>query len=315
MLTLSNQIIDTNIEQKDLQCLICYIAEWPSKNMFKNVTQTILDYHEGYSYISNHLPFMHDIVLHAHDLKSSSKSFHRGCNTDDYIIYNLIIDRNTYQITLSIVGSNSIYNHQKINYIFNKTELDLNNLEYIQISAGLHTVPIRNLIIQHQPIEQFHPSIDMDFIKTNMTSLSLFTTDKSILKQNEEEFSTKKVFNPCLDSIHCLLQYADTKEGKEHIEQYTHPSCRFSKLCRRKLVEPHLVHIPHLVPMCQNNDKCQQLGEPLHRAQFRHSKLPDYLIPCRYQQTCKTKTVEHKIKYSHGETIPLPTFKGSFNYQ
>ncbi|CAF1187562.1 unnamed protein product [Rotaria sp. Silwood1] len=58
--------------------------------------------------------------------------------------------------------------------------------------------------------------------------------------------------------------------------------------------------------MCQYNNKCQQLDEPLHRAQFCHSNLPDYLVPCRYQQNCKTIKVEHRIKYSHREKISLP---------
>jgi hypothetical protein len=307
MLTLTNQIIDTNsFEQNNLQCLTCYIAKWPLNNTIKTTISITPDYREGYSYIGNHHPIKHYFIIDDLKFKSSSNTFHRGCNVDDYMMYNLIIDRNTNQVTLSIVGSNSIYNQQKITYTFNQTELDLNNLEFIQLSAGLQTVPIRNLVIKHQPIQRFHPSIDTDFIETKITS---YTTEKPIVKQYQEELSSKP---PCLDSIHCLLQYAETKEGKEHIEQYSHP-CRFSELCHRKSVEPHLVHIPHLVPMCQNDDKCSQLGEPFHRAQFRHSKLPDYLIPCKHQQQCKTKTIEHRKKYSHGETIPLPSLKGSFN--
>jgi hypothetical protein len=283
MLTLSNRMIDTNFEN-DLQCLTCYIAKWPSNNTIEITTPIVPNYSEGYSYIGNHHPIKHHFIIDDLKFKSSSKTFHRGCNTDDYIMYNLIIDRNTNQVTLGIVGSNSIYNHQKIIYRFNQTELNLNNLEFIQLSAGLQTVPIRNLIIRHQPIEQFHPPIDMDLI-------------------NQEEVSARK---PCHDSIHCLLQYAETKEGKEHNEQYSHP-CRFSELCYKKSVEPHLVHIPHPVLMCPHDSKCSQLGEPLHRAQFRHSQLPDYLIPCRYQKQCKTKTIDHLKKYSHGETIPLPS--------
>jgi hypothetical protein len=298
MLALTNRMIDTNLEQNNLQCLTCYIARWPSNNTMKTTTPIVPNYFEGYSYIGNHHPIKHYFIIDDLKFKSSSNAFHRGCNTDDYMMYNLIIDRNTNQVTLSIVGSNSIYNHQKIIYRFNQTELDLNNLEFIQLSAGLQTVPIRNLIIRHQPIEQFHPSIDMDFIKTKTTSL-----EKPIVKKYQEEISSRK---PCLDSIHCLLQYAETKEGKEHNEQYSHP-CRFSELCYKKSVEPHLVHIPHPVLMCPHDSKCSQLGEPLHRAQFRHSQLPDYLIPCRYQKQCKTKTIDHLKKYSHGETIPLPS--------
>ncbi|CAF0995448.1 unnamed protein product, partial [Rotaria sordida] len=298
MLTLTDQIIDTKIEQKDLQCLTCYIAPWPSKNIVRNTTQSMPEYHEDYSYISNHHPEMHDIILHDKDFKASSNSFHRGSNIDDFIIYNLILDRTTNQVTLAIVGPNCLYSHHKLSYTFNKTELDLNNLEFIQISSGSHTVPIRNLIIRHAPIEQLHPLIDFDFIKTNFTSSGI-STGMSIV-------DSKKLSNLCPNSIHCLLLYSDSEEGRKHNSQYTH-LCHFSEKCRNKAIEPHLIHLPHKIPMCQYNNQCQQLADSIHRAQFRHSNLPDYLVPCRYQQNCRTKTPEHRIKYSHGENIPLPS--------
>jgi hypothetical protein len=44
----------------------------------------------------------------------------------------------------------------------------------------------------------------------------------------------------------------------------------------------------------------------VHRAQYRHSELSDYLVPCRNQRDCPCKTNEHRIMYSHGEQVPLP---------
>ncbi|CAF5062388.1 unnamed protein product [Rotaria sp. Silwood1] len=49
---------------------------------------------------------------------------------------------------------------------------------------------------------------------------------------------------------------------------------------------------------------CSQLIDPVHRAQYRHSNLPDYLIPCRYQDNCYEKSPSHRKKYFHGETLP-----------
>lgn len=308
MLTLTNQLIDiSTMDQPDLQCLTCYIHKWSSNNIRKKTTQAIYDYREGSTYISNNHPRRHYYIMDDHKFKASSDSFHRGCNVDDFITYCLHIDRTAKTVALSICRSNSIYNHQKITCVFDSTELNLNKLEFIQISAGLQTVAVRNLMIRHEPVKQFHPTIDTDYIKTQ-TSLDVVIEQT----KTKPKAQLKNPSNLCTNSIHCLLQYAETKEGKEHNDQYTHP-CRFSEKCRQKYREPHLVHIPHTVPNCDQDTKCSQLADPLHRAQYRHSNLPDYLVPCKYQQGCKTKTAEHRIKYSHGEKIPLPSFEDVTN--
>ncbi|CAF4581387.1 unnamed protein product, partial [Rotaria sp. Silwood2] len=36
--------------------------------------------------------------------------------------------------------------------------------------------------------------------------------------------------------------------------------------------------------MCDNDEKCEELIDLFHRAAFRHSKLSDYLVPCRDQR-------------------------------
>ncbi|CAF4877947.1 unnamed protein product, partial [Rotaria socialis] len=64
---------------------------------------------------------------------------------------------------------------------------------------------------------------------------------------------------------------------------------------------------PWAVPKCKYNTTCNKRGDPIHRAQYRHSDLSDYLVPCRNQQSCVYKNeTDHKIKYSHGERVPLP---------
>ena len=73
------------------------------------------------------------------------------------------MNHKTGEVTLGHAGPNSISNHQKIEYQFNKSHLDLSKLDFIHLSAGSQDVPIRNLTIQFQPIPDLHPSFDKDF--------------------------------------------------------------------------------------------------------------------------------------------------------
>ncbi|CAF2937552.1 unnamed protein product, partial [Rotaria sp. Silwood2] len=94
MLTLSNKSVDLKDKQSNLACLICYIAEKPTK-------QADDTYRESCSYITCGLPYHHDkIVNHRSDMKAMSSSFHRGCNTDDFIIYCLEIKPQTGKVIL-----------------------------------------------------------------------------------------------------------------------------------------------------------------------------------------------------------------------
>jgi hypothetical protein len=104
---------------------------------------------------------------------------------------------------------------------------------------------------------------------------------------------------PCRDNVNCLLQYS-SRDAADHNAQYSHP-CRFSELCHTK--EPHLTHEPHRVSMCKNDTKCSHVNDPFHRAEYRHTDLSDFLVPCRDKATCRDKTTSHRIKYSHGEQV------------
>ena len=103
----------------------------------------------------------------------------------------------------------------------------------------------------------------------------------------------------CCDSVYCLNQ-----SSRDHTKQYSHP-CRFNELCRNQADEPHLVHQRHDVPRCSEDKDCRERTDPIHRAKYRHTNLPDYLFPCRNQEGCYDKSPEHRIKYSHGEELPL----------
>jgi uncharacterized protein (TIGR02452 family) len=318
MLTISEHQIDSSRDQSNNPCLMCYISDI-SLNNNNN------DYRESYSYITNNHPYSHDMLVQNSNFKAKSNRFHCGCNIYDYITYCLKIKAKTGEVTLTHVGANSIYNHQIINYIFQRSELDLTKLDYIQVSACNRIVPIRNLVIRHEPIKEYYPSFDKDFkdVSEPLISSSKHTTTASVVSQDDQEQSLSnyrkdkllvkdnKSLIPCRDSVNCLLQYS-SDNSESHNKKYSHP-CRYSELCRSIGDHPHLEHIPHLVSLCQYDKNCRQLIDPIHRAQYRHSNLPDFLLPCRYQKNCRDKTNEHRIKYSHGEKISLSSTTGISN--
>ncbi|CAF4245688.1 unnamed protein product [Rotaria sp. Silwood2] len=325
MLTLSNEQIDTGKSQGNLRCLISYIAEKPSTKD--------CHYYENVSYLHSGRPFEHEIVVSERKYSARSRSFFIGCNTDDFMTFCLEIEYSTGKVILSHSGSNSIYNHEKISSTFSKSTLDLTELNFIYISAGARTVPIRNLFITFEKQKDLHPTFDRNFAKSSsllprrMSSItqdkidnnksSLQTSDgkdkKSVgfvssvidkaiqVKDKVKDFfddGNDSSLKPCSDGIYCLIQYSD--EGPTHNSKFSHP-CRFSELCRDP--EPHLTHIPHQVPRCNSDRICKDLCNPIHRAEYRHTGWPDFLIPCRDQEKCRNRSDQHRIKYSHGERV------------
>ena len=360
MVSISNEMIEPGgKDQPNLRCLICYVAEKPS-----TATQ---DYHEAYSYLNIGRPFRHYMNVHSSNFKAKSNVFYRGCNTDDFFTFCLKLSHKTGEVTLSHAGPNGIYNHEKINYQFNKSDMNLSRIDYIHVSAGNQDVPIRNLTINHEPVVELHPTFDKDFkidtsglLKKRRTSvapmvhapyhggahnkssagpprreraasvqpppqveeLSFFQKLKVALCCNTTETVplTRKPSSPsqpttnharakspamassklprCHDSVYCLNQ-----NSNDHIAKYSHP-CRFNELCRNQASEPHLTHERHNVPKCSDDKNCAKLTDPIHRAEYRHTNLSDYLVPCRHQEGCYDKSSEHRKKYSHGEELP-----------
>ncbi|CAF4338834.1 unnamed protein product, partial [Adineta steineri] len=76
--------------------------------------------------------------------------------------------------------------------------------------------------------------------------------------------------------------------------------------CSHKDNEPHLTHEVRRVEKCPLDKSCKRLGDPYHRAEYRHTDLPDFLFPCRDQTHCTQRSAEHhRIKYSHGEQVNI----------
>jgi hypothetical protein len=328
MLTLSNEEIDQSEKQPNLRCLICYIAP----------KSTLDNYHhfEHTSYLCSGHPFQHDMIINNKTYKARSNTFYIGCNTSDFITYCLAIHRSTGKVILSHAGPNGIYNHEEISCTFGKTELDLNRLEFIHVSAGAHTARIRNLMICFEKQSDMHPTFDKDYKKDTTSA----TENRSTTAHTEDDhrsehdahhspspkaadnksskssgFSTQlrncfvRDLEPCPNNINCLMQYSEN--AGDHNSKYSHP-CRYSELCRDR--ESHLTHKPHPVPTCKDDRRCSKLDDPFHRASYRHTGWPDFLIPCYQQGKCKNKSNSHRKLYYHGEPVferlPMPELAG-----
>ncbi|CAF3923229.1 unnamed protein product [Rotaria sp. Silwood1] len=309
MVTICNEPIDCNQEQTNLHCLICYVAETP--------LMSSPDYHESYSYLTNHHPLKHSIISRQAKYKKGSCHFYRGCNTDDYLTFCLKIEYSKGQVSLSHAGPNSIYNHEVITAEFAKDELDLTELNFVHVSAGNGTVPVKNMVIRHEPIDDLHPSLDTKFVKTGATpsstaSASLDSKAPPTTPDPKKEGVLAKIahvvwphspspkLKQCPNSVNCL-----ERESPDHNSKYSHP-CRYAELCRNIQNEPHLTHAPHKVPKCQYDGGCRALEDPVHRASYRHSNMADFFIPCQHQRECWDKSPKHRQMYSHGEQVPVP---------
>ncbi|CAF3858763.1 unnamed protein product, partial [Rotaria sp. Silwood1] len=307
-------------------CLISYIAEKPSTKDFH--------YHENESYLYNGRPFQHEFVTSGAKNAAKSRCFYIGCNTDDFMTFCLEIQRSTGKVILSHAGPNSIYNHEQISSTFSKSDLDLNQLNFIHVSARARTIPIRNVLVTFEKQSDLHPAFDKTFDKDSSSTINTVlpnikddTNYNNVPSSNISDSPDKKssgfldkvkdtavqakdkvkgfFFNdndssltPCPDSIYCLIQYSE--EGSTHNSKYSHP-CRFSELCRDQ--ECHFTHEPHQVIQCSADRNCKDLCNPIHRAQYRHTGWPDFLIPCRDQQKCRNESDQHRLKYSHGECV------------
>jgi hypothetical protein len=109
----------------------------------------------------------------------------------------LEIQRSTGNVILSHSGPNSIYNHEQISTTFSKSNLDLNQLNFIHISAGTRTIPIRNLFInfekQPEPLDDIDNNIQSDLsnIHDNNTILS---SRIEIVKQPDQSSGTFSLY-------------------------------------------------------------------------------------------------------------------------
>ncbi|CAF5170543.1 unnamed protein product, partial [Rotaria magnacalcarata] len=113
------------------------------------------------------------------------------CNTDDFMTFRLELQRSTGTVTLSHSGSNSIYNHEQICATFSKSDFDLNELNFIHVSAGARTVPIRNLIVTFEKQPEPFDSIGSD-VQTNLSDLPRDVLDDKVAKKLDQSQAVPK---------------------------------------------------------------------------------------------------------------------------
>ncbi|CAF1010364.1 unnamed protein product [Rotaria sordida] len=161
-------------------------------------------------------------------------------------------------------------------------------------SAGATAKPRKPSIFRRVINAIFSSLTDDEPPKSNPARSSSVSAAAS---SNSGEMSSPKL-PPCSESVYCLRQ-----QIRDHTKKYSHP-CRFNELCRNKAHESHLVHENHKVSKCPNDVNCSERTNPVHRAKYRHTDLPDYLIPCRYQEECYDRSKQHRMKFFHGEELP-----------
>ncbi|CAF4963164.1 unnamed protein product, partial [Rotaria socialis] len=171
---------------------------------------------------------------------SSSRTFHRGANIENFLTYCLKIEKKTGQATLSHAGPNSIYCYETITCRFSKATLDLSKLDYVRVSAGSQKVPIRNLTINFEKIPDLHPLFDRNFKRGDdpfpnrksphqrnrspspQTAQSTRDKSPSFLRKAVAVFfgydADDKSLDPCPYSINCLFQ-----QESQHMKKYSHP--------------------------------------------------------------------------------------------
>ena len=152
MLSLSNKRIEPGADLSNVHCLVCYIAPKPSAND--------VDYQEQPSYLNSGIPFIHEILVKNREYAVKSTTLYRGCNTNDFLTFCLKIQHSTSTVSLFHVGPNATYNRKQISHSFARSNLDLTKLDFIHVSAGADTLPIRNLFVTFE--KPIYPLVYMD---------------------------------------------------------------------------------------------------------------------------------------------------------
>ncbi|CAF4515491.1 unnamed protein product [Rotaria sp. Silwood2] len=314
MLTISNEEISPEKDQSNLRCLICYVAE-------KSSTSTE-DYHEAYSYLNYGSPYQHETNVHTNQFKAKSSVLYRGCNTDDFFTFCLKISHKTGEVTLSHAGPNGIYNHEKIQYRFSKSELDLSSIDFIYVSAGNQDVPIRNLMINHEPMSALHPTFDKDFkidtsnlLKKHQTghyypgvaSSTVAThindiTPKSNIKQaassvqlpaKTENISIfKRIKNALFGSfvdVNASMSNSTTLQPQPKVSSKL-PPCRDSVYCLNQNSKDHINKYSH---PCRFSELCRNKDNEPHLVHERHN-----ISKCLEDEKCSLTIASYLKPYS-----------------
>jgi hypothetical protein len=78
-------------------------------------------------------------------------------------------------------------------------------------------------------------------------------------------------------------------------------------MCRDQDNDEHARRFTHEtrdIPSCRDGSTdCTKLGDPEHRANYRHNGLPYFMTPCRNGQHCTDRSMEHLKKFKHSTSF------------
>lgn len=99
----------------------------------------------------------------------------------------------------------------------------------------------------------------------------------------------------------CPLVLADPAH-----EAATMHACPWGQDCEKRADKFHSSHYYHYDhPLCDKGGECLSLNDPLHRAQYHHKGLPDFVAHCGFGRNCTLiSNPEHCNSFQHG-AIPI----------
>ncbi|CAF3066365.1 unnamed protein product [Rotaria sp. Silwood2] len=296
MLILTNEMIETGKVQPKLVYLTCYIAP------FVTIVDSDINYNEYHTYINPSSPAAHKIVLEGQHFKAGSNKFHKGCNSNDYILYCLKLNLKKRQVSLMNAGINGIYNHTILKYTFEENELDLASLDYIHLSAGRETVSIRNLVISHEMIPDAHPKFDKEFLNHINDTHAKSTTDSIMQSENvssewtdidatSEENENNDKHWTISHMIPQPIKHLVSKYWPRHGDQSEEEEEKDSDESKENQ------QIEHLTP-CKYSIYCLDQYSP--EKSLSHNQT--YSHPCRFSELCRNiRDVPHSIQFTHSK--------------
>ncbi|CAF1593299.1 unnamed protein product, partial [Adineta ricciae] len=260
MVTISNSPIIAGRRQEYIRCLTCYVAVMPSNDAVNS--------QKSFTYLTAGPLIDHQEVIDKNRSSASSNTFHYGCNANDYVGYCLKINRQTGDVTLSYAGSNKVYNREIIKCQLS-SQLNLSKLEYVHISAGRQTVPVRNMIIRHEPLHEWYQYYDA---VNSIQSVSYPTAEQSshwISTTLDLIIHRPQLISVLISMFYESIQFLCDENYRIDSDTYVRNSVsRYDLLIIARIAEHMTTYF------CQCANECEYKRE-LQYALYRMSKLED----------------------------------------
>lgn len=152
---------------------------------------------------------------------------------------------------------------------------------------------------------RYDPRIDWELTAKKLPGMELNTRNKAwdfkkeldvVVVPKFELVEGEKVREKlCKDPFFCKLNEVN---DERHQREYLHV-CKYGIFCKDLSNPKHLKKYVHLrKPRCENY-KCTD-DSSVHRVSYAHQDKWDFLLPCRYENSCRDlNNSEHLKKYTH----------------